>query len=75
MREKVRRIRRRPVRHKVRTEGMSTADWLLVNEAGWGVPHGWLAAFAGVVVGVRALGYEVGRLVVRLARFRGRTRS
>ncbi len=75
MREKLRRGRRRPTRHKVRTEGMSTADWVLVNEAGWGVPHGWLAALAGVVVGVRALGYQVGRLVVRLAGLRGRTRS
>ena len=75
MREKLRRIRRRPARRKARTEGMSTADWVLVNEAGWGVPHGWVAALAGVAVGARALGYQVGRLAVWLAGLQGRSRS
>jgi hypothetical protein len=37
------------------------AEWLIVNEAGWGMPHGWIVLLAALVVGIR----NTGRLALR----------
>ena len=41
---------------------METADWVLYNESGWGVPHYWVAVLAGLVVGLRVIPGLIGRL-------------
>lgn len=46
---------------------MSTRDWLLLNEIGWGVPQGWVAAAAAVAVMLRSLGWQVARFASWLA--------
>jgi hypothetical protein len=61
MREKTRmslRKRRRP--NPVAT-GQDPAEWLLVNETGWGMPHWGLAAFAAAIVAARAVGFYLDR--------------
>lgn len=73
MREKARRTPLRRSRQTVtRTGGMKTADWVLYNESGWGVPHYWVAVLAGLVVGLRSLGRGVGRLATWIAARRSR---
>ena len=44
------------------------ADWVLANEAGWGLPHGGVVLLAGIVVGA---GAAVG-LIERIAAAVGR---
>ena len=49
-----------------------TADWVLANEAGWGLPHGLVALFAGIVVGVGAAAWQIGRITAAIRRARRR---
>ena len=41
--------------------GQDPAEWLLINETGWGMPHGGLALLAAAVVGVRAISFYLDR--------------
>jgi hypothetical protein len=41
--------------------GQDPAEWLLLNETGWGMPHGGLALLAAAVVGARVIGIYLGR--------------
>jgi hypothetical protein len=52
------RTRRRP--GPVAT-GQDPAEWLLVNETGWGMPHGGLAVLAAGLVGAFAIGFDLNR--------------
>lgn len=45
-----------------------TADWVIANEAGWGVPHGGVVLLAGVIVGARAVAWLVGRMATAVDR-------
>ena len=75
MRQKTRMsLRRRRGRAPV-AAGQEPAEWLLVNETGWGMPHWGLAALAAALVGVRAIGLYLDRrcgahcdATIRLAR-------
>ena len=61
MREKTRmslRRRRQPVSV---ASAQDPAEWLLVNETGWGMPHWGLAALAAALVGMRAIGFYLDR--------------
>ena len=52
------RKRRRPDRIAT---GQDPAEWLLVNESGWGMPHWIVAVIAAAVVGARAIGFYLDR--------------
>jgi hypothetical protein len=55
MRQKTRgRVRRRS---PSAANGPTTdpAEWILVNETGWGLPHGWIVLLAALFVGIRVL--------------------
>ena len=69
MRDK-RRTMRRPTAVDPSAPGSrpGTADWILVNEAGWGFPHGGVVILAGIVAGARALGYLIWRLAAAVDR-------
>jgi hypothetical protein len=41
---------------------VGTADWVLANEAGWGFPHGGVAILAGIIVGARAVAWQIDRI-------------
>lgn len=49
----------------------STADWLIENELGWGLPHALFAVLAMVLLAARALGWEMDRLSAWLDRRHG----
>lgn len=53
-------IRRRRRPDPVAT-GQDPAEWLLVNETGWGTPHGIVALIAAAVVGARAIAFHLDR--------------
>ena len=73
MREKHRRIPRRTLGSPTRTDGLSTRDWVLANEVGWGMPHGAIAVLAATAVALRSLGMQPGRFATWVAgRGRGR---
>ena len=42
-----------------------TADWIVENEVGWGLPHPTIAVIAGLFVAWKALRFAVGRLAAR----------
>jgi hypothetical protein len=50
--------RRRPAKAG---SSSSIADWLLLNETGWGMPHMWIALVAAVAVGIRCLAAFIDR--------------
>jgi hypothetical protein len=53
---------------------IEVADWLLVNETRWGLPHGNLALLAAVFVGVRAMASLVDRILAAVLKVpRGRS--
>jgi hypothetical protein len=43
------------------------ADWIVANETGWGFPHAAVAVLAGVVIGSRAVGWQIGRIAAAFA--------
>jgi hypothetical protein len=61
MRQKTRMSLRKRRRPDPVATGQDPAEWLLVNETGWGMPHGGLAVLAAAVVGARALLFYLGR--------------
>ena len=61
MRQKTRTSLRKRRRPDPVATGQDPAEWLLVNETGWGMPHGGLAVIAAAVVGARAIGFYLGR--------------
>jgi uncharacterized membrane protein SpoIIM required for sporulation len=71
MRSKLRAPGRPPPRRPARRKGQPTADWLLENEVGWGLPHGIVALLAALVVAARGIGWQVRRVAAWAAR-RGR---
>lgn len=69
MRQKTRRFSRKRERPPARS-AESTADWVIENELGWGVPHVAIAAIAIFVLALRVVGWELDRLEGWLARLR-----
>ena len=61
MRQKTRMSLRRRRRPDPVATGQDPAEWLLVNETGWGMPHGLLAMVAAAVVGIRAIAFYLDR--------------
>ena len=61
MRQKTRLSLRRRGRPDPVAAGQDPAEWLLVNETGWGMPHGLLAMVAAAVVGIRAIAFYLDR--------------
>lgn len=62
MRDK-RRTRRRVVSDgKAAADEVGTADRVLAIEAGWGYPHVGVAILAAIVVGARAVAWQIGRI-------------
>lgn len=45
--------------------GQDPAEWVLINEIGWGMPHWLVAAIAGLFVLVKAVGWLYGRTADR----------
>lgn len=62
MRDKRRTRRRVASDGKAATDEVGTADWVLANEADWGLPHGGVVILAGIVVGARAVAWLIGRI-------------
>jgi hypothetical protein len=67
MRQKMTRPQRRLPRRRPVRRSVSTADWLVESEIGWGVPHVWVALAAMVVVGGRVLLAIGERLLARVS--------
>ncbi len=61
MRQKTRMSLRRRRRPDPVAAGQDPAEWLLINETGWGMPHWGLAVLAAAVVGARAIGFYLDR--------------
>jgi hypothetical protein len=61
MRQKTRMSLRRRRRPDPIAAGQDPADWLLVNETGWGMPHWLLAMVAAAVVGIRGIAFYLDR--------------
>ena len=61
MRQKTRMSLRRRRRPDPVATGQDPAEWLLVNETGWGMPHGIVALIAAAVVVARAIGFHLDR--------------
>jgi hypothetical protein len=62
MRQKTRMSRRRLRPEKpVGAAGQDPAEWLLVNETGWGMPHSGCATLAAAVVVAKAVAIYLGR--------------
>jgi hypothetical protein len=61
MRQKTRMSLRRRRRPAPVASAQDPAEWLLVNETGWGMPHWGLAVLAAALVGVRAIGFYLDR--------------
>ena len=61
MRQKTRMSLRKRRRPEPVASGQDPAEWLLVNETGWGMPHGLLAMVAAAVVGARVIGLYLDR--------------
>lgn len=61
MRQKARMSLRRRRRRRPVATGQDPAEWLLVNETGWGMPHWIVAVIAAAVVGARAIGFYLDR--------------
>lgn len=68
MRQKTRMSLRRRHRPDPVATGQDPAEWLLVNETGWGMPHGIVALIAAAVVVARAIGFRLDRLPVSRSR-------
>jgi len=65
MRDK-RRIKRRVASDgKAAAYEVGTAQWVLANEVGWGLPHGLVAILAGIVVGERVVVWAIERALRR----------
>ena len=62
MRDKRRTRRRVAADGKATTGHVGTADWVLANEVGWGLPHGGVAILAGIIVGARAVAWQIDRI-------------
>jgi hypothetical protein len=62
---------KRPTRRRVASDGnaaadeVGTAEWVLANEVGWGLPHGLVAILAGIVVGERVIAPAIARAIRR----------
>jgi hypothetical protein len=69
MRQKTRRFLRTRDKPPARP-AESTADWVIENELGWGLPHAAIAAIAIFLVAVRVIGWELDRLEGWLERLR-----
>ena len=65
MRNKRRTRRRVDSGGKVAADVVGTADWVLANEVGWGLPHGLVAILAATIVGERVVVGVVARLLQR----------
>ena len=61
MRQKTRMSLRKRRRPEPVASGQDPAEWLLVNETGWGMPHGLLAMVAAAVVGARVIAIYLDR--------------
>ena len=61
MRQKTRMSLRKRRRPEPVAAGQDPAEWLLVNETGWGMPHWGLAVLAAALVGARAIGFYLDR--------------
>ena len=61
MRQKSRISLRKRRRPEPVASGQDPAEWLLVNETGWGMPHGLLAMVAAAVVSVRVIRFYLDR--------------
>ncbi len=61
MRQKTRRFLRTREKPPAPT-AESTADWVIENELGWGLPHAAIAVIAIILVAVRVIGWELDRL-------------
>ena len=48
--------------------GVGTADWVLANEVGWGLPHGGVAILAGIIVGARAVAWRIDWIAAAVGR-------
>jgi hypothetical protein len=63
---------RGPVRHRKPTAQPGSppgpAEWLLVNETGWGLPHSWIVLLAALVIGGRVLAGLADRAWARVNR-------
>jgi hypothetical protein len=45
--------------------GQDPAEWVLMNETGWGMPHSGIAWIAGLLVLAKAAGWYLGRRAAR----------
>jgi hypothetical protein len=61
MRQKTRMSLRKRRRPDPVASAQDPAEWLLVNETGWGMPHWGFAALAAAIVGARAIGFYLDR--------------
>ena len=61
MRQKTRMSLRRRHRPAAVASAQDPAEWLLVNETGWGMPHWGLAVLAAAIVGVRGIRFYLDR--------------
>ena len=75
MRDKRRTRRRVAADGKAAADEVGTADWVLANEAGWGLPHGGVAILAGIVVGTRAVTWQIARIAAAFGRGLHRRRA
>jgi len=70
-----RRTRRRAADSDKKVAGeFGTADWVLVNQGGWG-PYSALALLAGIAVAARAVAWQVGRIAATIGRAPRRRRD